>query len=256
MRNGIVSTPPNLPGWYTVPLRDILHGHYGIDAFLINDAKAAALGEHSFGAGRGLSNIVYITVSTGIGGGIIANGRLYTGHSGAAGEVGHMTIDINGHRCSCGNIGCWETLASGTAMGREAARRLASGEVSSLAVQFAGRFDKVTPVEIGEAARNGDALAQGVVAWTARFLGVGLANLVNIFNPEMIIIGGGLSKLGNLLLEPAVKVVAERAFPLLNRAVRFVASPLGDDATILGAAAFALHKGKIQETPLPRHDRD
>ena len=242
MLNGIVSTPPNLPGWHAVPLRDILRDHFGIDTYLINDAKAAALGEHRFGAAKGLSHMVYVTVSTGIGGGIIADGSLYVGHLGGAGEVGHMTIDIDGPRCACGNTGCWEAFASGTAMGREAARRLEAGEASSLAAQFADRFDEVSPVQIGEAALKGDRLALSVVAWSARYLGIGLANLVNIFNPEMIVVGGGMSKMGTLLLDPAVKIVSERAFPLLTRSVRFVTSPLGDDAAIMGAAAFALQQ--------------
>jgi glucokinase len=245
MARGILSTPPNLPGWYTVPLRAIVHDHYGLDSYLINDAKAAALGEHRFGAGQGIANMIYITVSTGIGGGIIANGRLYVGRSGGAGEVGHMTIDVNGPRCACGNTGCWEALASGTAMAKEAIRRLASGEKSSLTEMVGDGTHQVTPVEIAEAARNGDGLALSVVGWTARYLGVGLANLVNIFNPEMIIVGGGLSKIGDLLLQPAVKVVGERAFKLLSEAVSIVPSPLGDDAGVLGAAAFALKKGEL-----------
>lgn len=245
MQHGILSTSPNLPGWHDVPVRDIVADHYRINSYLINDAKAAALGEHRFGAGQGADNMLYITVSTGIGGGIVANGRLYVGRSGGAGEVGHMTIDMNGPKCACGNTGCWEALASGTAMAAEAIRRLESDEESSLATRFADRIREITPVEIGEAALEGDSFSLDVIAWSARHVGVGLANLVNIFNPELIIIGGGLSKMGDILLKPAVKTMNDRAFPLLAQAVRIVSSPLGDDAGVMGAGAFALQKGTI-----------
>ena len=132
MDGGIVSTSPNLPGWDSVPLRDIIRDKYEIGSFLINDAKAAALGEHQFGSGRGISNMLCVMLGTGIGVGIIINQHLYLGRSGAAGEGGHTTIDVNGPKCACGNVGCWELFASGTAMEREAVRRLAAGQTSSL----------------------------------------------------------------------------------------------------------------------------
>jgi len=240
-----VTTSPNLPGWYAVPLRDLVRTRYGVDSFLINDAKAAVVGEHQFGVGKGVVNLVCVTLGTGVGGGIIANGHLYLGKSGGAGEVGHMTIDVNGPKCACGNIGCWEVFASGTAMARETIRRLSAGERSSLSETFAGRLAAVTAVDVAEAARAGDAFALSVVAWSARYLGAGLTNLVDIFNPEMIVIGGGMSKMSDLLLEPAKKVVGERAFPLLSHAVSILPSSLGDDAGVLGAAAFAFQKGRI-----------
>ena len=244
MKKGIVSTPPHLPGWYAVPLRDIVRDRYGIDTYLINDVKAAVLGEHRFGAGTGVDNLICITLGTGIGGGIITNGRLYLGEVGGAGEVGHMTLDANGPRCACGNTGCWELFVSGTAMEREVARHLSSGESSSLA-EINQKNGRVTAKDIARAARNGDVLAIRVIAGSARYLGIGLVNLVNIFNPGMIIIGGGLSKVGDLLLEPAIQVVKDKAFRVLSGAVRIVPSILGDDAAVLGGAAFVFSGGIV-----------
>jgi len=236
---GVVTSSPNLPGWHNVPLRDIVSRKYKVNTFLINDANAAALGEHEFGAGRGVNNLILLTVGTGIGGGIIINGRLYSGPSGSAGEIGHMTIDVNGPRCSCGNIGCLEMLASGTAIAREAIRRISQGEDSSLTHLVKGKIENITAEKVEAAARGGDSLASEVISQAATYLGVGMVNLVNIFNPEMIIVGGGVAKMGELLLEPARQVVKGRAFPLLAQAVRIVSAQLGEDAGVLGAAAFA-----------------
>ena len=149
---GLVTSSPNLPGWHDIPLRDIVNRKYKVDTFLINDASAAALGEYHFGAGRGVNNLIYLTVSTGIGGGIIINGRLYSGPSGSAGEIGHMTIDVNGPRCSCGNIGCLEMLASGTAVAKEAIRRIGQGENSFLTEIVKDKIESITAEEVSMAA--------------------------------------------------------------------------------------------------------
>jgi len=236
---GLITVSPNLPGWHNVLLRDMVGKRYGLETFLINDASAAALGEHRFGAGKGVNNLIYLTVSTGIGGGIIINGELYSGASGSAGELGHMTIDVNGPVCSCGNTGCLEVLASGKAMAREAISRLGNGERSALTEMVGAKLDSITTEEISIAAQRGDSLALEVVSQAARYLGVGLANLVNIFNPEMIIVGGGVANMGDILLNPAREVVGERAFSLLVQAVRIVNAQNIDEAGLLGAAAFA-----------------
>ena len=188
--------------------------------------------------------MLFITVSTGIGGGIIIDGKLYFGASGGAGEVGHMTIDVNGPKCACGNVGCWETLASGTAVAREAINRIHRGEKSLLTEMVKGKIETITAEKVSEAAQQGDALAQEVIARAMTYLGIGMVNLVNIFNPEMIVVGGGLSKMGNLLFDPVRQVVKDRAFPLLAQAVRVVPAKLGDDAGILGAAIFASEEEK------------
>jgi glucokinase len=239
---GILFSSPNLPGLRNVLLRDIMQEKLGKRTFLINDADAAAIGEFYFGAGRGARSFVYVTLSTGIGGGIIIDGRIYTGAIGAAGEVGHMTIDDNGPLCNCGNRGCWETLASGTALVREARRRIEGGVRTSI-LEYAERdIDKVTPQAIHRAAQQGDNLAKELIARTAHYIGVGLANLVNIFNPELIVIGGGLSNVGDMLLKPAFKIAGERAFREAFQAVRFVPAGLGGNSGVLGAAAFALQE--------------
>jgi len=239
---GILFTSPNLPGWKDVPLRDIIEKELGKQAFLINDANAAAVGELYFGAGRGARNFIYITVSTGIGGGIIIDGKIYTGSIGTAGELGHMVIDDEGPQCNCGNIGCWETLASGTALAREARHRIKEGTATSILKYADGNIKKVNAEAIHEAAQAGDKLANELIAQTAYYLGVGLANLINIFNPEVIIIGGGVSNIGDMLLKPAFEEAGHRAFKQSYQAVRFARTELGRNSGVLGAAAYALEK--------------
>jgi len=235
-RRGIVTASPNLPGWSNIPLRDVVAARSGLDTYLINDASAAALGEYGFGAGRGFNNMLYVTVSTGIGGGVIINGELYSGADGCAGEFGHMTIEPDGPPCHCGNFGCLESLASGWAIAREAVTRINHGEASSIPELIGGRVDNITARTVAAAAKKGDGLACEIIAKAADYLGIGLANLVNIFNPELIIIGGGLSKMGNMLLGPARKVIKERAFRLPAKRVRLVRARLGSNAGIIGAA--------------------
>jgi len=239
---GILFTSPNLPGWKDVPLRNIIEKELGRKAFLINDANAAAVGELYFGAGRGANNFVYITVSTGIGGGIIIDGKIYTGSIGTAGELGHMVIDDEGPQCNCGNRGCWETLASGTALAREARHSIGEGVATSLLKYADGNIEKINAEDIHEAAQSGDKLANELIARTAYYLGVGLANLINIFNPEVIVIGGGLSNIGDMLLEPAFKEAGRRAFKQSYQSVRFSRAELGRNSGVLGAAAYALEK--------------
>lgn len=242
---GLVTSSPHLPGWHDVPLRDIVREKYKVNTFLTNDASATVLGEHYFGVGKGINNLILLTLGTGIGGGIIINGRLYSGASGSAGEIGHMTINVNGPRCSCGNTGCLEALVSGTAVAKEAIRRIRQGERSSLTEIVEGKIENITAEKVSLAAQAGDSLASEVILKAATYLGIGLANLVNIFNPEMIIIGGGIAKMGDLLLNPARQVVRERAFQLSAQAVQIVPAQLGDDSGVLGAAVFAFQQGGL-----------
>jgi glucokinase len=244
---GILFTSPNLPGWRDVPLRDIMQEKLGKKAFLINDANAAALGELYFGAARGACNFIYITISTGIGGGIVIDGKIYSGAIGTAGEVGHMTIDDDGPICNCGNRGCWETLASGTALAREARHRIKEGVRTSILEYAEGQVEEVTAQVIHKAAEQGDSLAKELIARTGYYVGVGLANLINIFNPELIVIGGGLSNIGDMLLEPAFEVAGERAYKEAFQTVRFASAKLGRNSGVLGAAAFALREHKRGE---------
>ena len=235
---GLVSEAPNLPRWHNIPLRDRLADSLGKPVFLLNDASAAALGEHRMGAGRGLDNLIYITVSTGIGGGLIINGRLYNGADGCAAEIGHMIILVDGPACMCGQHGCFEALASGTAIARMAQQRLAAGGKSHLAELSQGKMENVTAELVAKAARRNDGLALNVIDEAARYLGIGLANLVNMINPQMIIIGGGVSKMGAMLFRPARKSMKTHAFKLPVRTVRVVGPRLGMDAGLIGAAIY------------------
>ena len=236
--HGIVTHSPNLPGWRDIPLRNSIQREFGVPTFMENDASAAALGEYCFGCEPEIRNLIYVSVGTGIGGGIIIDGQLYTGSSGAAGELGHMTIDINGPECPCGNIGCWETLASGTAMSKEAVRRIREGEATAILEYAGGEIDAVNGESILAAADAGDRLAKELISRAGRYLGVGLVNLVDIFNPQLILIGGGISNMGAMLLDPAIEVVKQRAFKLPADAVRIETARLGTDSTALGAVAL------------------
>ena len=230
----------NLPGWHDVPLGDMMRERYRVDAFLVNDANAAALGEYRFGAGKGASNLIMLTLGTGIGGGIIIDGKLYEGSCDAAGEIGHMVIDVNGPECKCGHRGCLEAMASGTAIARDAIERVRQGEKSSLVDMVGGKVESLTTEDVAGAARNGDSLALDVLTRAGTYLGVGMTSLVNIFDPEMIVLGGGMAELGDLFLAPAKRMVAEKAYPVADRAVRIVTAQLGNEAGLYGAAAYAL----------------
>jgi glucokinase len=234
----VVTPSPNLPDWVNVPLRNIIEERYNIPAAVLNDASAAALAEHRFGAGRDVNNLVLFTLGTGIGGGIITNGALYLGACGAAAELGHMTIDDDGPKCTCGNTGCLEMLASGRAIERDAVNRLSRGEKSSLHDIIKGKIESVTAEQVGDAAQDGDALALDIISRAAYYLGIGMVNMVNIFNPEMIILGGGMAELGSLFIEPGRRMINERAFPVSSQIVRIERAELGNDAGVYGAAAF------------------
>lgn len=239
---GILYTSPNLPGLRNVPIRNIMAAHFDKPTYLINDANAAALAEYRFGAGRGSTCFVYVTVSTGIGGGVVIDGRFFAGSAGTAMEIGHMTIDEKGPPCNCGNVGCWEALASGTALASEARRLIVKGQRTSILEQAGGDLQKVTARTVQKAAAAGDDLAESLVARTAHYLGTGLANLINIFNPDVIALGGGLTHLGEMLLEPAYTVAQQRSFKPAYEAVRFVEAELGRNSGVLGAADHALRQ--------------
>ncbi len=231
---GLVRNPPNLRGWDAVPVAQIMQGALGVRVVLENDARAAALGEHTFGAGRTFHNMTFVTISTGIGGGIILHDRLYRGATGAAGEVGHMVLDENGPTCGCGRRGCLEALASGTAIAARAAALVAEGE-SPLLARLARESPPLTAEDVQQAALEGDVVALRVIKEAGHYLGLGLVNLVHVFNPDGIVIGGGVSHMGDLILEPARDVVRQRCFPLSQEGLSIVAGALGDRAGALGA---------------------
>ncbi|OGN98428.1 MAG: hypothetical protein A2Y58_02435 [Chloroflexi bacterium RBG_13_51_52] len=239
-KKGVVETPsPHLPGWAGLPLADIIRDKTGVVTYIINDASAAALGEQRYGVGKDVRNLVLLTLGTGIGGGIIIDGQLYLGARGAAGELGHMTVEAHGPGCGCGNIGCLEILASGTAIEDDAISRLRRGEKSILVTMSEGDFDRITTQMVGKAAQSLDKLSQDVIARAAYYLGVGMVNIVNVFDPEMVVIGGGISGLGEMIIAPGRKMVATQAFSITARTVRIVIGQLGNEAGVYGAAAFA-----------------
>ncbi len=239
-RLGVVTAPPNLPGWRDVPLGRMIQDEFGLPTSLENDANAAAMGEHRFGVGCDAEHLIYVTASTGIGGGFILDGRLYRGATGAAAEVGHMTILPHGPLCGCGNRGCLEALASGTAIAREARERVARGVATLIAELAQGDSDGISAKMVAQAADLGDAEANEILDQAMIFLGVGMANLVNLFNPQLLVIGGGLTKMGPRLFDPVRRIVDRRAFPATASAVEIKRAQLGDDVGLLGAAAVAM----------------
>jgi len=244
LETGLTLSPPNLPGWDRVPLRQIIQDGLDVPAFLENDANAAAMGEYYFGAGRGTRDMIYVTVSTGIGSGLILDGKLYYGTSFMAGEIGHTTVLPNGPLCACGNRGCLESVSSGTAIVNRARERLACGVPTLIGELVAGEDERVTVQLVAQAAEQGDVEARGILAEAMGFLGIGMANLVNLLNPELVVIGGGLVNLGPLLFEPVRRAIDRRAFPGPAQAVRVAPAELDGRAGVLGAAAVALTRIK------------
>ena len=233
---GIVHVAPNL-GWRNVPLRDRVGQLTALPAALENDANCAVFGEWWMGAARGAAVVVGITIGTGVGGGIVIDGKLFHGTSDAAGEIGHTTIDSTGRRCKCGNYGCLEAYASGPAIASRAVEGIEAGEPSDIPRLVGGDLSQVTAQTVYEAARAGDAFALEVVKDTARFLGTGVANLVNVLNPEVVVVCGGVTLAGDRLLEPLRAEVKRRAFKPAADACRIVAGSLTGTAGVYGAAA-------------------
>ena len=235
---GIVIYAPNLPGWSDVPLRDYIMQAFHVPTRLGNDANLAALAEYRFGAGKGYDDMIYLTLSTGIGGGVICGGRLLLGAKGFAAEVGHMSVDLNGPRCNCGNIGCVEAIAAGPAIAKAAVTRIQAGEHSAIPELVCGNLADVSAETVGQAAQMGDPLALSVVLDAGRAIGAAIVNLLHAFNPGIVICGGGLTRMGDLLMQPIRQTVVERA---MNRDywVDIVLASLGDDVALLGALALA-----------------
>jgi glucokinase len=225
-RRGVLLSAPNLSGWSEFPLVFTLEEGLGRSVRFENDASAAALAEHRFGAGRGFDHLVYFTLSTGIGGGVILDGRLYRGATGNAAELGHLQLSYDGWPCPCGGRGCLEAFASGSAIARRAREKT-------------GRGTLTTP-EVVEAVRAKEAWAVALWDETMQVLGAGIASTINAFNPQRIILGGGVTAAGELLFEPLRRIALGRAMPALAKGVDVVPAQLGDDVGVLGAAALAL----------------
>ena len=236
-RENKVAFSPNLHAVEGIPLKEELEPEIGLPLTIENDGNAAAWGEFRFGVGSEADHLVFVTLGTGIGGGVITHGVLMRGAQGAGGELGHVTIQATGPRCACGNHGCLESLASGTAIGRRA-RELAIEKPDSALGRLAARR-QILGEDVTELAREGDELALSVLEETGRWLGVGLAGFVNVFNPEVVAVGGGVMEAGDLILEAARREVTLRARPPSRDLAEVKVATLGPKSGVLGAAALA-----------------
>jgi glucokinase len=237
---GIVRRAPMLPGWEDVPLAGVIEERVGVAAVLGNDANVAALGELAYGAGMGAENLIYLTISTGIGGGFVAGGELLEGRRGAAGEVGHVVVEPGGPECSCGGRGHLEALASGTAIARQAREALSSGEDTILGKLSGGDSGRVTAELAHEAALAGDPLCRGLLGAAGRCVGHALVGLVHLFNPEVIVLGGGVTGAGELFWGPLRETLWGGLIPTFAEGLKLEKSALGDHAGLYGAAELAL----------------
>lgn len=233
---GIIIVTPNL-GWKNFPLRDEVGSRVNLPASLDNDANCATLGEWWCGAAKGGRNVIGMTIGTGIGGGLILDGKLYHGSSDAAGEIGHTTIDSTGRRCKCGNYGCLEAYASGPAIAERAREQLQVDGDSILRAIVDGDLARITAQTVFEASKRGDPVAIEVVRDTAHFIGVGIANLINVFNPDTVVIAGGVTQAGDQLFDPMRAEVRRRAFKSAVDACRIVPGALPLSAGVVGAIA-------------------
>ena len=249
---GIIQSPPNLPAWDDIPIVDIVERALGLPAAVDNDATASALAEDWYGAGRehGAHHLVYLTISTGIGGGLVIDGRPYRGAGGNAVELGHLTVRYDGRRCACGRRGCLEAYASGTSIALRAREALARGRASSLV----GIAD-VTARDVAAAARAGDSLAVEVWSETTAIVGSAIANVLNDYNPDLVVLGGGVTRAGDLLLGPVREVAFSQALPPARRSAEIVLARLGDELGVVGAATVAFERlatasGRLDRMPV------
>jgi len=232
---GVVIDTPNL-GWRNFPVRDLIARKIGLPATLDNDGNCATFGEWWQGAGRQVERLVGVTLGTGIGGGIVLNGEIYHGAADSAGEIGHMSIDRLGRRCACGSYGCLEAYASGPNIAARAVEGLEAGVESMLPDLVGGKLDKITAAAVYDAVVAGDPYAGEVMSETARILGAGISNLINLLNPDLVVIAGGVTKAGEHLFEPLRREVRRRAFKSAVDACQIVPAELPEIAGVIGAA--------------------
>jgi glucokinase-like ROK family protein len=235
---GGVSAPPIMPGWGDYPIRKHLEDLWQLPVSIGNDAELGALGEWAYGSGRGERNLAYIKVGTGVGAGLLLDGHIYRGATGSAGEIGHITIQENGPLCTCGNHGCLEAMAGGQAIARMAREAIQTGKRTQLSALTP---DQIRAVDVAIAAQKGDLVAQQIITDAGYHLGIAIASLVNLFNPSLVVIGGGVSQLGDLLLEPIRKTVMERSLYSAAKIVRITSAVLGRRASSMGAVVQAIN---------------
>jgi glucokinase len=252
---GICVFSPNFADSRGVPILPPINATLGLPSFMLNDVAVQTLGEHTFGAGRGYNNMVMITLGTGIGGGAIIDGDLRIGPTEGFAEVGHMTIEPDGPFCNCGNRGCWEALAARDAIVRRAVTKMQQGRQTAIAETVEYRLGSITPALIARCAEQGDAVAVEVLSGTGYYLGIGIANLIQLYNPEAIIVGGGIAQAGRMLFEPILRTVRSRALMVPASSCRILPAQLGDDAGIIGASVLAARGlARARELPAPSAD--
>ena len=239
-KTGIIYSPPNLPGWDALPLKEMIESEFHIPTVIENDANASALAEARFGGGRGYDYVLYMTMSTGIGGGIVANGEIYHGANDSAGEVGHQVLLPDGPLCGCGQHGCLEALCSGPAIARRAQAAVIDQPHTKIVALAEGEIDSVRSEHVLQAARDGDALAIALVEETAYYMGWGIANLVNILNPQIVLLGTIAVAAGDLLLDPIRRTVTEMAMQRPVEAVKIMPAELGDSIGDLAAISLVI----------------
>ena len=240
LEHGLTLFLPNLHGqWKSVPVRAELSHKAGLPVALINDARAATMGEWKFGAGRGVESCALYTLGTGIGGGLILNGELYLGIGGAAGELGHISVDLNGPRCNCGSRGCIEAMASGPAIAAAGMKAVVQGATTRITAMCQDDLNLITPELVCQAALAGDHVAREIYETAGAAIGYGIANIVIALTPRRIIIGGGVAAAGDLILEPIRRTVRERVILADPNAYEIVPATLGNNAGLMGAAVWA-----------------
>ncbi len=235
---GIVISPPIMPGWDMYPIRTDLINRWDCPVSLNNDAELGALGEWAYGAGRGENNLIYVKVGSGVGAGLLFYNHIYRGTTGTAGEIGHMTIENDGPVCTCGNRGCLEVLAGGRAIAQQARRAVRSRQRTQLTK--IEPLDQITARDVAVAAGRGDLIAQQILSEAGDYLGTAIAGLINLLNPGIVVIGGGVAQAGDLLLEPIRKAVYTRTLKAASQSVRITSAVLGYHATSMGAVIQAL----------------
>jgi len=248
LKNGVTKFLPNLPTqWRDVPVRGVLSPKIGCPVYLLNDVRMATLGELTFGHGRSARTMVFFALGTGIGGGVAVDGKLRLGPLGAAGELGHQTILPEGPRCGCGSRGCLETLASGPAIAAEGVRLMLSGLAPKLHELVRGEASAVTPREMAAAADAGDTRVREAIVRAAGYLGIGVANVVTILHPDLVVLGGGVAAIGPLLFDTVRQTVRERVGMFPTDDIEIKPSLLGEQAGALGGIALAMKGGLLPD---------
>jgi pyruvate formate lyase activating enzyme len=236
-RHGIVLTSSNMPEWDRVPLRDIVCARLNQHVVLDNDTNFGVVAEHRYGAGRGVDDLVYITFSTGVGMGIMVGGKLLQGFTGTAGEIGHTVVEVDGRRCSCGKRGCLMAYASGIALRNRALERIQAGEETALHDLTWDDPQLINGELLCEVAKAGDPVAQDLIISTGRYFGIALSTIVQVLNPEIIVVGGGLTNIGSMLLDPCLESLRQNVHPVLQNAGRIVLGRFQQNVSVMGGAA-------------------